>query len=60
MKILSWNAKGLNNQKKQCLLRKRVINEQLDMIFLQETKCSNKIMKLISKKIGKRMECIEV
>ena len=60
IKILSWNARGLNNQKKQCLLRKKVINEQLGMIFLQETKCSSQIMKVISKKVCKRMECIEV
>lgn len=60
MKILSWNARGLNNQKKQRLLRKKVVDEQPNMIFLQETKCSSQIMKATSKKVGKRMESVKV
>jgi len=30
------------------------------MIFLEKTKCTSQIMKVISKNVGKRMEFIEV
>jgi len=40
MKMLSWNIKGLNAQSKQCLLRERIMKEQLDILLLQETKCA--------------------
>ena len=60
MKILSWNARGLNNHRKQRLLRKKVKNENPDMIFLQETKCSSQKMKGINKNLGKRMDYTEV
>ena len=60
MEILSWNIRGLNSLRKQRLLKKKVKIENLDIIFLQETKCSNKKMKEVCRKFGRRMELLEV
>lgn len=59
MKVLSWNARGLKSQTKQHLLKKKVQKEQLDIVFVQETKCSSSTVISISKKLGKRMEYLE-
>jgi endonuclease/exonuclease/phosphatase family metal-dependent hydrolase len=40
MKLISWNIRGLNGRSKQRLLRERIIVEQPDIMFLQETKCA--------------------
>jgi len=60
MKILSWNARGLNSQTKQRLLNKKVQKEQPDIVFVQETKCSSSTIFNISKKLGKHMEYLEI
>jgi hypothetical protein len=40
MKLISWNIRGLNGRSKQRLLRERIIAEQPNIMFLQETKCA--------------------
>jgi len=60
MKFLSWNARGLNSQSKQRLLQKKVQKEQPDIVFVQETKCSSNMVVNISKKLGKRMDYLEI
>jgi len=60
MKVLSWNARGLNSQTKQHLLKKKVQKEQPDIVFVQETKYSSNTIVNISKKLGKRMEYFEI
>lgn len=38
MKILSWNIRGIGNEKKQLKIKKFVKNQCPDVVFLQETK----------------------
>ena len=59
MKVISWNARGLNSQLKQWLLKKKVQKENLDIIFVQETKCKSSTIHNVSKKLGKHMEYME-
>eukprot|EP00253_Pinus_taeda_P012441 PITA_12441 len=60
MKVISWNARGLNSQAKQRLLIKKFKTEKSDMMFIQETKCSSSLIKIISQKLGKPLDFIEV
>jgi exonuclease III len=50
MKIITWNIRGLNNPRKQRILKNRLRKEQPDICFIQETKCTLDIMEIISKK----------
>jgi exonuclease III len=50
MKIIIWNIRGLNIPRKQRILKNRLKKEQLDLCFIQETKCIVDIMETISKK----------
>eukprot|EP00253_Pinus_taeda_P010667 PITA_10667 len=59
MKVISWNARGLNSQMKQRLLKKKVQKNKPDIIFVQETKCASSTIRNISKKLGKHMEYME-
>ena len=60
MKLLSWNIRGLNSQNKHRLLRKKFTKEKLDIVFLQETKCTRQKLETIGRSMGKRMEYMEV
>lgn len=60
MKIVSWNARGLNSQAKQRLLKRKFQKEKPDIMFIQETKCDINHMENISKRLGKPIEFIEV
>jgi exonuclease III len=42
MKIISWNIRGLNGRSKQKMLRDLILAEKLDIVLLQETKCTLK------------------
>jgi exonuclease III len=50
MKIITWNIRGLNNPRKQRILKNRLRKEQHDLCFIQETKCTLDRMETISKK----------
>jgi exonuclease III len=50
MKIIAWNIRGLNNPRKQRILKNKLRKEQLDLCFIQETKCTVDRMEIISKK----------
>jgi exonuclease III len=50
MKIITWNIRGLNNPRKQRILKNRLRKEQPDLCFIQETKCTLDKMEIISKK----------
>jgi exonuclease III len=39
MNIVSWNIRGLNIRRKQRLLQSHLMEENLNILFLQETKC---------------------
>eukprot|EP00253_Pinus_taeda_P024446 PITA_24446 len=60
MKVISWNARGLNSQAKQRLLIRKFKTEKPDMMFIQETKCSSSLIKIINQKLGKPLDIIEV
>ena len=60
MKIISWNARGLDSQAKQRLLKRKFQKEKPDIMFIQETKCAINHMVNISKRLGKPIEFIEV
>lgn len=59
MKVISWNARGLNSQAKQRLLKRKVQKEKPDIIFVQETKYTSNIIDNISRKLGKQMRYME-
>jgi len=55
MKVISWNARGLNSQAKQRILKRKFQKEKPDIMFIQETKCTNNNMGNISKRLGKHI-----
>ena len=59
MKVISWNARGLNSQTKQRLLKRKLQKENPDIIFVQETKCASNIIDNVSKKLGRQMKYME-
>jgi len=60
MKIISWNARGLNSQVKQRLLKRKIQKEKLDIMFVQETKCASNTMENINKRLGKHIKYMEI
>ena len=48
MKVITWNIRGLNNPRKQRILRSILKQEQPDLCFIQETKCNTDRMETIS------------
>jgi len=44
MNIISWNIRGLNGRSKQKMLREMILAETLDIVLLQETKCTSEDM----------------
>jgi exonuclease III len=44
MKIISWNIRGLNGCSKKKMLRELILVETLDIVLLQETKCTSEDM----------------
>jgi len=60
MNFTSWNIKGLGSKRKQIILSNRMKQEALNMIFIQETRCSIQKIKEIHKKWLNRFEFLEV
>ena len=60
MNVISWNARGLNNQAKHRLLKRKFQQEKPDIMFIQETKCATNQIEIISKRLGKPIKYIEV
>lgn len=60
MKIFSWNVRGLNGQTKQRLLKRKIQQEKLDLILVQETKCANNIIQIVNRKLGRRLEHMNI
>ena len=54
MKVISWNIRGCGNPRKWKALDRKIKQENPDILFLQETKCSSESMDKISNKIWKR------
>lgn len=54
MKLTTWNIRGLGSKRKQRNLNNRIKEENLDMVFIQETKCSiDKLWKIHNKWLSK-------
>ena len=53
MKVLSWNVRGLGSLRKLRLLKKKIMQEKLDLVFLQETKCMNQKLDEVGKLLGR-------
>ena len=53
MKLVSWNIRGCSNPRKWRTLNGKIKQENLDILFLQETKCSYEGMEKIRSKIWK-------
>jgi exonuclease III len=49
MKVITWNIRGLNNPRKQRILKNKLKVEKPDICFIQETKCTSEKMVQISK-----------
>ena len=50
MKIISWNIRGCGNPRKWKTLNRKIRQETLDIIFLQETKCNLRGLEKIKEK----------
>eukprot|EP00253_Pinus_taeda_P016264 PITA_16264 len=59
MKIISWNARGLNSQAKHRILKRKIQKYKPEIMFLQETKCSNPNINNICRNLGRHMEILE-
>ena len=53
MKLISWNISGCGNPRKWRTLNKKIKQENPNILFIQEMKCSSKGMDKISSKIWK-------
>ena len=53
MKLISWNIRGCSNPRKWKKLNRKIRQENPDILFLQETKCSLEGLEKIRDKILK-------
>ena len=60
MKLTTWNIRGLGSKRKQRNLSSRIKEEKLDMVFIQETKCSMDKIGEIQSKWLRNYEYLEV
>jgi len=60
MKFTTWNIRGIGNRRKQRYLSNRMKEEKLDMVFIQETKCSMEKIRDIHNKWLFKYEYLEV
>eukprot|EP00253_Pinus_taeda_P029800 PITA_29800 len=60
MKIVSWNARGMNSQAKQRLLKRQMEKNNPDMLFLQETKCNRALIEKLRVRLGRNFEVLEI
>ena len=60
MKITTWNIRGLGSRRKQRNLGNRIKEENPDIVFIQETKCSVEKIKEKHSKWLNRYEYLEV
>jgi len=59
MKIILWNARGLNSQAKHRILKRKIQKYRPEIMFLQETKCSSSSINNLCRKLGRNMEVLE-
>lgn len=58
MKITTWNIRGLNGTSKRRILKNRLFTQSLDLVLLQESKCSANDIETLKKLFGKGFPCI--
>jgi len=60
MKLTTWNIRGIGNRRKQRNLSNRIKEENPNMIFIYETKCSMDNIREIHNKSLIKYEYLEV
>ena len=60
MKVVTWNIRGCNHPRKIRTLARKIKQEKLDILFLQETKCSFESMQQIGQNIWKGYQVMVV
>jgi exonuclease III len=60
MKVITWNIRGLNSPRKQRILRNKLKQEQPDLCFIQETKCTTDRMEAISKQHWRKYKMVAI
>ena len=60
MKIVTWNIRGCNHPRKIRTLAIKMKREKIDILLLQETKCSFESMQKIGQKIWKGSQVMAV
>ena len=60
MKLISWNIRGCGNPRKWKSLNRKIGQESLDILFLQETKCSYGGLENIKDKIWKESHVMAI
>ena len=53
MKIISWNVRGLNGLTKKRMMKRKIQQDKLVVLFIQETKCSSETLQMFMEKIWK-------
>lgn len=56
IKILAWNARGLNEKEKRLAVRQTVLLEKPDIVSFQETKLNTMNETLLQQSVGKRLK----
>jgi exonuclease III len=60
MKVITWNIRGLNNPRKQRILRNKLKQEQPDLCFIQEMKCTTDRIEAISKQHWRKYKMVAI
>jgi exonuclease III len=60
MKVITWNIRGLNSPRKQRILRTKLKQEQPDLCFIQETKCTTERVEEISKQHRRKYNMVAI
>ena len=60
MNIVTWNIRGCNHPRNIRTLARKIKQEKIDILFLQETKCSFETMQKIGQKIWKGSKVMDL
>ena len=60
MKVINWNIRGLNSPRKQRILRDKLKQEQPDLYFIQEMKCTTDRMEEINKQHWRKYKMVSI
>lgn len=60
MKVITWNIRGLNSARKQRILRNKLKQEQSDLCFIQEMKCTIDRIEAINKQHWRKYKMVAI